>query len=264
MKPSFKLATVVFVACIYDQVAIAQTDTPGAQNNGNPISQYDVLGVKLGVSEKQARMALSGYRPSNDPKAGDYAGKPLKLDISDFYLNNPNDGKKIRAGFQIYYKGVGVDGQFDFVKVFLHEDKVWAIWRWDAAGRYEYGEARRNLLAKYPGATPMMTNVARVAGGSFVGSEGQDIGGVEAYDGTCANSPFNHAVTGDSINLARNCNRYFKVAYRIYSNNGVRQLSFGESALVDLNAGRAFFAGMRNVARQDALEEKKTLRQSNF
>lgn len=240
-------------------ISIAQTAKDDASAL---ISSYDVLGIRLGMSETQARAALTSYVPAGHNT--DRLGKVMKVALRDYKLVNPINQTEVRAGFLVSYVGKDYDGGYNFIKVFIFNDKVWGVWRGDQSGNYDYSQAKDNMKNKYLGAQPTKTDIRKVIGNSFEGSEGVDVGGFEISEGRCSNAPFSTVNQSDSISLSPGCLKFFRVGYEIHSKSGLKSLSNGSSQLVDLKVGGAFFDSMKTSAKASAAQDQKGLGGGKF
>lgn len=59
------------------------------------------------------------------------------------------------------------------------------------------------------------------------------------------------------MGLQNCCNKFFRLHYGVISKSGVKTMGNGSAQLVDLDAGRAFFASMSSSAKRDAAKEAK-------
>lgn len=215
------------------------------QDTTNTIASYDLLGVQLGMSEADAIAAIKKRFPAGSKDAN---GRPITLRLSDYELTSPRTNARVRAGirFDLY---PDTKTNFDFIKVFLHGGKVWAVWRDDSAGRYDYDKMLGDLVAKYPAASPQKTQFMIVNGGSISREPGPAaVSGVELYQGQCSGLPFARAGNGDNISLGSSCRKTFDVGYQPQIKEGVRLLAAGRAQLVDLDAGRSFMTWMSSGA----------------
>lgn len=218
---------------------------PQPQDTSNAIPSYEVLGVRLGMSEADAVAAVRSRFPSGSNNAN---GQPVNLRVTDYQLTNPRTNAKVRAGVRIdLYPDPR--SNLDFIKIFVFSGKVWAVWRDDSAGRYDYDKMLADLVAKYPGAARQQTQFMIVNGGSISREPGPPaVSGVELFVGQCIGLPFSRSGTSDKISLGSNCHKVFDVGYQPQLKEGVKLLASGRSQLVDLDAGRAFMSWMASGA----------------
>jgi hypothetical protein len=215
------------------------------QDTGNAIPTYELLGVRLGMSEAEASAAIEKRFPAGTQDAN---GRPITLRKSDYELTSPKSGAKVRAGirFDLHPE---VKNNFDFIKVFTHAGRVWAIWRDDSSGRYDYDKMLADVLAKYPGASPQKTSFMVVHNNTISGQPGPPaVEGVELYKGRCLGLPFSRSSSGDSMKLEPDCRQVFNLGYQPQIKNNVRLLASGRVQLVDLDVGRDFMAWMATGA----------------
>lgn len=215
------------------------------QDTTNAISSYDLLGVRLGMSEAEAVAAVKSRFPAGSKNAN---GRPINLRVTDYDLTSPKTNARVRAGVRIDLHPEN-SGNFDFIKIFVHAGRVWAVWRDDSAGRYDYDKMLGDLVAKYPSASPQNTQFMIVNGGSISRKPGPAaVSGVELYQGQCIGLLFARAGNGDKISLGGACRKAFDVGYQPQIKEGVRLLASGRAQLVDLDAGRVFMSWMSSGA----------------
>jgi len=215
------------------------------QDSTGAIASYDLLGVRLGMTEAEAVSAIKQLFPAG---SRDSNNRPINLKQSDYELTNPATRAKVRAGtkFELHPEA---KSNFDFVKIFVHEGKVWAVWRDDMSGRYDYDKMSTDLQAKYPKAAPINSSFMIVNNGAIAPKPGGPaVLGVEVFEGQCMDMPFASAGSGDSIRLDPACRKAFGISYQPQLNNGLKVLASGWGQLVDLNAGRAFMKWMASGA----------------
>lgn len=247
------IATVLLVALSAGAVRAASIYKP--QDTKGAISSYDLLGVKLGMSEAEAVAAIRKRFPPGSKDAND---RPINLKQSDYELTSPSTGAKVRAGirFDLHPEA---KSNFDFAKVFLHGGKVWAVWRDDASGRYAYEKMVADVQAKYADAAPIKSAFMIVNGGTIAPQQGDPaIHGAELFEGQCLDFPFVRSGSGDKIRLDPACRKAFGVSYQPQHKNGVKILAAGFGQLVDLDAGRAFMRHMASGAGTIHGERPKT------
>lgn len=245
-------AAVLLALC---SLAAQATSIYKPQDAKGVIGTYDLLGVKLGMSEAEAVAAIRKRFP---PGSKDVNERPMALKQSDYTLTSPATGAKVRAGlrFDLY---PDTKSNIDFVKVFVHEGKVWAVWRDDASGRYAYEKMVADVQAKYADATPIKSAFMIVNGGSIAPQQGDPaIHGAELFEGQCLDFPFVRSGSGDKIRLDPACRKAFGVSYQPQHKNGVKILASGFGQLVDLDAGRAFMKYMASGAGNIHSEKPKT------
>ncbi len=218
---------------------------PQPQDTSNAILTYEVLGVRLGMPEAEAIAAVRSRFPAGSKNAN---GQPISLRVTDYLLTNPRTNAKVRAGVRIDLHA-DPKSNLDFIKLFVFSGKVWAVWRDDSAGRYDYDKMLADLVAKYPGASRQQTQFMIVNGGSISREPGpQAVSGVELYQGQCIGLPFARSGNSDKISLGSSCRKVFDVGYQPQLKEGVKLLASGRAQLVDLDAGRAFMSWMASGA----------------
>lgn len=211
------------------------------QDTSNAIGAYDILGVRLGMSEAEAIATIRSRFPANTRDAN---GRPVNLKQSDYELTSPTTRAKVRAGvrFNLYPSS---PSNFDFIKILVHQGKVWAIWRDDMSGRYDYEKLSAELQGKYTTASPIHSRFMIVNNNSIASQPGEPaIHGVELYQGACLGLPFTRSHSSDSISLDPRCRKAFTVDYQPQHKNGIKILASGFGQLVDLDVGRAFMKWM--------------------
>lgn len=219
------------------------------------IATYELLGVRLGMSESDAVAAIRSRFPVGSKDSND---QPINLKQSDYVLTSPATGAKVRAGirFDLHPER---KTNVDFVKVFLHGGRVWGVWRDDASGRYEYDKMISDVQSKYLGASPIKGAFMIVNGGTIARQEGDPaVNGVQLFEGQCLDFPFIRRSDSDAIRLDPECRKAFGVNYQPQLKNGVKILASGYGQLVDLDAGRIFMKFMASGAGNINGEKPKT------
>lgn len=218
---------------------------PQPQDTSNAIGSYEVLGVRLGMSEADAIAAVKTRFPAGSKNAN---GQPVNLRVTDYELTSPRTNARVRAGVRIDLHPEAKNN-FDFIKIFVFSGKVWAVWRDDSSGRYDYDKMLSDLVAKYPGASRQQTQFMIVNGGTIAREPGPPaVSGVELFQGQCIGLPFARSGNSDKISLGGTCRKVFDVGYQPQLREGVKVLASGRSQLVDLDAGRAFMSWMSSGA----------------
>jgi hypothetical protein len=256
-KSSLRALYAVVLAAISTTSAYAQLLDPAKpqqkpQDTTGALAGYDMLGVKLGMSEADAVAAIKKRFPDGSPDA---MGRPMKIKQSDYMLVNPTNRQPVRAGVKFELRPEQ-KSNYDFIKVLVHDGKVWAIWRDDMSSKYDYDKMVGDLTAKYAAARPIesMFDVIEGTKRSSDGSKGAS--GVELYEGKCTGTPLSH-MANDSIALQPGCNKVLWVNYSITKTAGVKSMGAGGGQLVDLEAGRHFFAAMNGAAAARAHADNK-------
>ena len=232
-----------FTICLFSLVfpALSNSQPVEASAVSARIFQFDVLGIKLGMSEKEARAKVINYIPGGGMINS--GGKKLNAVTKDYFLKNPSSKSEVRSGFKIGIEGAAIE--YDFLIVLVVKDKVWAISRYDMTGRYDFQSTYDALLKKYEGTNPKSGNGTTV---------------LTLSDGPCEGMLLvSHTNGRDQISLPGSCNTSFTAMYQANEANGVKTLSYGRTNLVDLNLGRAFFADMRDSGKLDAEKAQKSL-----
>jgi hypothetical protein len=202
---------------------MSQQDTAGA------ISNYDILGVKLGMPEADAIAAIKKRFPAG---AKDGMGNAINLKQSDYMMSHPVTRQPVRAGvrFDLHPEQ---KTNFDFVKIFTVNGKVWAIWRDEASSVYDYDKTSADIKAKYPGAAPFE----------------------DYYDVVQNNKRTAETGWNGQYLVQGKCNLW--MMYAVRKTEGVKTLGAGKTQLVDVDAGRQFFASMRGEAASAAAADAK-------
>jgi hypothetical protein len=211
------------------------------KDTSNAIGSYEILGVRLGMSEGDAIAAIRSRFPAG---AKDANGRLISLKQSDYQLVSPQTRAEVRAGirFDLYPAS---QSNFDFIKIFLHQGKVWAVWRDDMSGRYDYEQISRDLHGKYAAASPIHSRFMIVNNNSIAPQPGDPAThGAELFEGDCLTLPFKRSHNSDSISLDPRCRKAFTVDYQPQHKNGTKILASGFGQLVDLDVGRSFMKWM--------------------
>ena len=232
------IARIAILAVAFAAVGGAHAGVSKAVDATGAIHNFDILGVKLGMTEAQAIAAIKERFPAGTKSS---RGTPVNLKMSDYTLQNGNTGKPVRAGV-LFEMHPEQKSNYDFVKILLNNGKVWAIWRDDTTSTYAYDKVIGDMAAKYAGAAPIddyfdiMVNGRRTNDGTKARS------GFELYQGACSDNswPFKRVNQGDGISLQSSCSKVFRVHYGVLQTNGVKSLGNGSAQLVDLDTGRAF------------------------
>lgn len=250
VSKTFAIVTAAFVTAF---AATAQAQLkPKPQDPSGLIDKFDVLGVRLGMSEAEATAILKKQFPEG---SRDGRGAPIHLKVTDYMLTNPIDHRPVRAGvrFQLHPESVS---NFDFIKLFVHEGRVWAVWRDDISSIYDYDQMATPMKSKYFGAHEMEGQFDVIADGRRTTDGTRGLYGMELYQGSCDDLPFNHS-TSDSIKLDKGCSKTFWMSYGHTKTAGVRSMGGGSAQLVDLDVGRRFFDSMQGLAAAKAAADNK-------
>ncbi len=223
--------------------------TTPPQDTSGALSNYDVLGVKLGMPEAEAVAAVRKAFPAGAKDGNGYA---ISLKQADYMLTNPINHRPVRAGVKFLLHGNVPERNFDFVKLLVQDGKVWAVWRDDAASNYDADRFAASIHAKYPEASEIVSFFDVVEGGRRTSDGTTGVIGARLYDGRCEEIPPLTHVTTDSITLANGCRKALVVKYAGIKTAGVKTVHAGESQLVDLDVGRQFFASMKTMAADKA------------
>ncbi|WP_140628325.1 hypothetical protein [Methylibium rhizosphaerae] len=225
---------------------------PKPQDTTGAMAGYDMLGVKLGMSEADAVAAIRKRFPDGSPDA---MGRPMKIKQTDYMLVNPSNRQPVRAGVRFELRPEQ-KSNYDFIKLLVHDGKVWAVWRDDMSSKYDYDKMVGELTTKYAAARPIESMFDVIEGTKRTSDGSKGTSGVELYDGKCTGTPLSHMAT-DSIALQPGCNKVLWVNYSITKTAGVKSIGAGGGQLVDLEAGRMFFASMNNAATAKAQSDNK-------
>jgi hypothetical protein len=247
------VAGILVVSFGLAQAQIVDPSKPRPQDTSGAMSGYDILGVKLGMSEAEAVATIKQRFPDGTK---DGLGRPMKMKQSDYMLVNPTNRQPVRAGVKFELRPEQ-RSNFDFIKLLVHDGKVWAIWRDDMSSKYDYDKTVADMTAKYPAARPIENYFDVINGTRRTGDGSKGTSGVELYEGKCGNPPLSHMAANDSIALQSGCNRLLWINYSITKTAGVRTIGAGGGQLVDLEAGRRFFAAMNGQAASKAAADNK-------
>lgn len=214
------------------------------QDTTDAIASYDVLGVRLGMSEANAVAAIRQRFPAGTK---DGNGRVINLRISDYQLTSPRTQARVRAGVRFDLGPEPKPGKssgsniFNFIKLLVHEGRVWAVWRDDQGALYPYEQTVSEVQAKYRGAVPIPSAFMLVNGGSISREPGPPaIDGLQLYAGQCIAPPLASSSSGDKISLDPACNKAFHWSYQPRIEGGVKVMASGHVQLVDLEQGRLF------------------------
>ena len=152
LKQATRFVAAAFILANLASVQAASIYKP--EDAKGAISTYELLGVKLGMSEADAIAAIKKRFP---PGSKDSNNRPINLQQSDYLLTSPATRARVKAGvrFDLHPES---KNNFDFVKLFVHDGKVWAIWRDDSSGRYEYPKMVSDIQSKYAVAAEIKSN----------------------------------------------------------------------------------------------------------
>lgn len=251
MRPSLKqlaLALTAFALLLPWAPSFAQ-DIYRPQDTTSALASFDVLGVRLGMSEADAVAAIRQRFPAGTKDA---SGRLINLRVSDYQLTSPRTNARVRAGVRFDLAPELPPGRssgssnFNFIKLLVHEGRVWAVWRDDQGARYPYDQTVAEVQAKYRGAAPIPSAFMLVNGGTISREPGPPaIDGLQLYAGRCMAPPLARSSSGDKIALDPTCNKAFHWSYQPRIEGGVKVFASGHVQLVDLEQGRAF---MRTLA----------------
>lgn len=238
IKRLYAIFQTAVLAFALTTIGVSHAGISNAVDAKGAIQNFDILGLKLGMTEAQAIAAIKERFPAGTKSS---RGTPINLKMSDYTLQNRNTGKPVRAGV-LFEMHPEQKSNYDFVKILFNNGKVWAVWRDDTTSTYAYDKVIGDMAAKYAGAAPIddyfdiMVNGQRTSDGTKARS------GFELYQGTCSDNswPFKRVNQGDGISLQSSCSKVFRVNYGVLQTNGVKSLRNGSAQLVDLDAGRAF------------------------
>ena len=232
------------------------------QDTSSALASFDVLGVRLGMSETDAVAAIRQRFPAGTKDAN---GRLIQLRVSDYQLTSPRTQARVRAGVRF---DLGPDpkpgkfsgsSNFNFIKLLVHEGRVWAVWRDDQGARYPYEQTVAEVQAKYRGAVPIPSAFMLVNGGSISREPGPPaIDGLQLYAGHCIAPPLASSSSGDKISLDPACNKAFHWAYQPRIEGGVKVMASGRVQLVDLEQGRLFMRFLASASGNMAADKPRT------
>lgn len=223
----------------------AHAGTSKAVDATGSIQNFDILGVKLGMTEAQAVAAIKERFPAGTK---DSRGRVVSLKQTEYTLQNRNTGRPVRAGVRFeFYPDQKTN--YDFVKILFNDGKVWAVWRDDTTSTYAYEKTIGDMNAKYAGAVVIEDYFDILINGQRTSDGSKAKNGFELYQGACADNalPFKRVNQGDGISLQSSCNKVFQVKYGVLQTNGAKSLGNGYAQLVDLDAGRIFMQSLNNA-----------------
>lgn len=221
---------------------------PFSQDTKNLIETYDIVGVRLGMSEAEASAAVKAHLEGTV----DSAGNKIHLKPLDYVVMSPVTHAPVRAGVR-FERDTGTPGVGDALRLLVVDGRVWGIWRNDIRGHYAYDQMVGDLTNKYVGAGKLPGLFDKVGGG-FGATTGPGTSGVELYQGHCTYPPLS---VGTSIRLEPGCSKVFYISYRLLDVAGVRSLGAGSAQLVDLDVGRKFINSLNGIAADKAKDENK-------
>ena len=232
------IAQVTVLAVAFTSSGAAHAGVSKAIDATGAIQSFDILGIKLGMTEAQAVAAVKERFPAGTKSS---RGTPVNLKMSDYTLQNRNTGKPVRAGV-LFEMHPEAKSNYDFVKILINNGKVWAIWRDDTTSTYAYDKVIGDMAAKYAGAEPIDDYFDIMVSGRRTSDGTKARSGFELYQGACSDNswPFKRVNQGDGISLQSSCSKVFRVHYGVLQTNGVKSLGNGSAQLVDLDTGRAF------------------------
>ncbi|WP_349744482.1 hypothetical protein [Roseateles cavernae] len=246
-------ARIAAVATIVAALSPAHAGVSKAVDSAGAIQNFDILGVKLGMTEAQAVSAIKQRFPDGTKES---RGRTIKLKMSEYTWPNSVTRAPMRAGirFDLFPEQ---KSNYDFIKILINDGKVWAIWRDDTTSTYAYEKTIGDMGTKYAGAAPINDYFDILVNGQRKGDGSKTLTGFELYQGTCSDNtlPFGRVNQGDSMRLENSCNKVFRVNYGVISTSGVKSMGNGSAQLVDMDAGRAFLASMANAAANSAAKE---------
>lgn len=239
------IAQIAVLAVAFAAIGGAHAGVSKAIDATGAIQNFDILGVKLGMTEAQAVAAVKERFPAGTKSS---RGIAVNLKMSDYSLQNRNTGKPVRAGV-LFEMHPEQKSNYDFVKVLFNDGKVWAVWRDDTSSTYVYEKTIGDMSAKYAGAVPIEGYFDILINGQRTSDGSKAKNGFELYQGACADNdlPFQHVNQGDGIRLQSSCKKAFKVKYGVLQTNGVKSMSNGFGQLVDLDAGRIFMQSLNSA-----------------
>lgn len=239
------MTRIVAAAAICASIGAAQAGTSKAVDVAGSIQNFDILGVKLGMTEAQAVAAIKERFPAGTK---DSRGRVIALKQTDYTLQNKTTGKPVRAGVRFeFYPDQKTN--YDFVKVLFNDGRVWAVWRDDTTSTYAYDKTIGDMSSKYVSAVAIDDYFDILINGQRTSDGSKARNGFELYQGSCADNalPFSRVNQGDGISLQSSCNKVFQVKYGVLQTNGVKSLGNGYAQLVDLDAGRTFMQSLNNA-----------------
>jgi hypothetical protein len=252
-KLSQSVARIVALAAFCAALNPAQAGASKALDTTGAIQNFDVLGIKLGMTEAQAVVAIKERFPAGTK---DSRGRVINLKMTDYTWPNSITRAPMRAGirFDLFPEQ---RTNYDFVKILVNDGKVWAIWRDDTTSTYAYEKTIGDMTAKYAGAVAINDYFDILVNGERKSDGTKTLAGFELYQGTCSDNtlPFGRVNQGDAMRLESTCSKFFRLHYGVISTAGVKTMGNGSAQLVDLDAGRAFLATMANAARNSAAKE---------
>lgn len=244
-KLTQSIACIAALAATCIAFSPAHAGTSKAVDANGSIQNFDILGVKLGMTEAQAVAAIKERFPAGTK---DSRGRVVALKQTDYTLQNRNTGKPVRAGVRFeFYPDQKTN--YDFVKVLFNDGKVWAVWRDDTTSTYVYDKTIGDMSSKYAGAVAIEDYFDILINGQRTSDGNKAKNGFELYQGACADNalPFKRVNQGDGISLQSSCSKVFQVKYGVLQTNGVKSLGNGYSQLVDLDAGRIFMQSLNSA-----------------
>ena len=244
-KRLHSIACIAALAASCVLLSPAHAGTSKAVDSGGSIQNFDILGVKLGMTEVQAVAAIKERFPAGTK---DSRGRVVSLKQTDYTLQNKTTGKPVRAGVRFeFYPDQKTN--YDFVKVLFNDGKVWAVWRDDTTSTYAYEKTIGDMGSKYAGAVAIEDYYDILSNGQRTSDGSRAKNGFELYQGACADNalPFKRVNQGDGISLQSSCNKVFQVKYGVLQTNGAKSLGNGYAQLVDLDAGRIFMQSLNNA-----------------
>lgn len=238
IKRLYAIFQTAVLALAFTAIGVAHAGISNAVDSKGAIPNFDILGIKLGMTEAQAIAAIKERFPAGTKSS---RGTPINLKVSDYTLQNRNTGKPVRAGV-LFEMHPEQKSNYDFVKILFNNGKVWAVWRDDTTSTYAYDKVIGDMAAKYAGAAPIDDYFDIMVNGQRTSDGTKARAGFELYQGTCSDNswPFRRVNQGDGISLQSSCSKVFRVNYGVLQTNGVKSLRNGSAQLVDLDAGRAF------------------------
>lgn len=230
------------------QTTAPLSSTDSDVSGPSQIPSYEIAGVKLGMSEEEAKVALRrtyplGYTDSRGPR---------RLSFEPYILRNPYDNKtNVHGGFFASLLGKNEPSGlgYNYVWVATYENKVWAVWRYELTAKYDYDKSLPQFIAKYPGAKQ----------DQYAGS----LHGLRLSEGNCINLPLSHQneyhVDLDDAYVGQTCHKIFSYKFDVDNSLGIKSLSRPSAQMADVDLGRQFYESMKNSARnaEVARQEKR-------